>query len=160
MKWIVIALFALPAFAVDPPQFEIANANVKAKVYVPDAATGYYQATRFDWSGAIASMEWKGHNYFGKWFDRYDPTIHYSITGPVEEFAELGYAEAAIGGSFVKIGVGALRKPKEDAYNKFTTYDITDAGRWMVITARDHLESATRSPTPTATPTNTGRTSH
>jgi hypothetical protein len=141
MKAVSIALaLSLAALAADPPQFDIANANVKAKLYIPDAATGYYQATRFDWAGAMASVEWKGHNYFGKWFDRYDPKTHDSITGPVEDFAPVGYAEAAQGGNFVKIGVGALVKPAEAAYQQFKTYDIADPGRWIVITAQDHID--------------------
>ena len=52
----------------------------------PTRNTGYYRGTRFDWSGAIASLTWNGHEYFGQWFDRYDPKIHDAITGPVEEF--------------------------------------------------------------------------
>ena len=141
MKSILLAvLLALPALAADPPEAEIANSNVKAKLYIPDAATGYYQATRFDWAGAMASVEWKGHNFFGKWFDRYDPKINDAITGPVEEFSSLGYDEAAPGGNFVKIGVGALTKPQEAAYDKFKTYDIADPGRWIVITAPDHID--------------------
>jgi hypothetical protein len=126
--------------AADPPQVVISNGVTKATLYVPDAAIGYYQATRFDWAGAMENVEWNGHTFFGKWFDRYDPKVNDSITGPVEEFGELGYKEAAIGGSFVKIGVGALQKPSDAAYNKFTTYDIADAGRWIVITADDHVE--------------------
>jgi hypothetical protein len=137
---LLIFTATLSALAADPPQFDISNANVKAKLYIPDAATGYYQATRFDWAGAIASLEWKGHSYFGKWFDRYDPKIHDSITGPVEEFSALGYDEAAQGGNFVKIGVGALVKPVEPAYQQFKTYDIADPGRWIVITASDHVD--------------------
>ncbi len=137
---LLAALLALPGLAADPPQIEISNSNIKARLYIPDAATGYYQATRFDWAGVIASLEWKGHNYFGKWFDRYDPKINDAITGPVEEFGELGYKDAAVDEAFVKIGVGALRKPPEPVYDKFTTYDILDSGRWVVITAPDHVE--------------------
>jgi hypothetical protein len=140
MKRLFVAItLTLPILAADPPQLEISNTNIRAKLYIPDAATGYYEATRFDWAGVIASLEWKGHNYFGKWFDRYDPKINDAITGPVEEFAELGYSEAAVGEAFVKIGVGALRKTPE-AYDNFKTYDILDAGRWIVITAPDHVE--------------------
>ncbi|MEO5923353.1 MAG: hypothetical protein ABIR70_05955 [Bryobacteraceae bacterium] len=139
-RFLLALALVVPAFAADPPQIEISNAATKIKLYVPDAATGYYRATRFDWAGAMASVEWGGHNYFGKWFDKYDPSIHDSITGPVEEFGELGYKEAAVGESFVKIGVGALQKPSDAPYDKFHTYDIADAGRWIVITAPDHVE--------------------
>ena len=50
---------------------------------------------------SIASLKWNGHEYFGQWFERYDPKIHDAITGPVEEFltgdAGLGYDEAKAG---------------------------------------------------------------
>ncbi|MEO8098104.1 MAG: hypothetical protein ABI811_10415 [Acidobacteriota bacterium] len=140
MKYLALLALCGTAWAADPQQLEISNANIHAKLYVPDAKTGYYQATRFDWAGSIASLDWKGRNYFGKWFDRYDPKIHDAITGPVEEFSELGYAEAAVGETFLKIGVGALRKPAEQAYDKFKTYEIANPGQWIVIAARDHID--------------------
>ena len=134
------------------PQAEIANSRIRAKVYLPDAQSGYYQGTRFDWSGAIASLEWnpfdfaqgKGHSYFGQWFERHDPKIHDAITGPVEEFltrdSGLGYDEAGPGGAFVRIGVGAVRKPDETAYRRFATYDIVNPGKWTVRKGADWIE--------------------
>lgn len=126
------------------PQAEIANSAIRAKLYLPDAQSGYYRATRFDWSGVIASLEWKGHQYFGKWFERYDPKIHDAITGPVEEFltnmSALGYDEVKPGESFIRIGVGAVRKPDEPAYRRFVTYDITDHGKWSVKKKNDWIE--------------------
>jgi hypothetical protein len=128
------------AAAAEFPQAEITNGSIRAKLYLPDAQKGYYQATRFDWSGVIASLEFKGHNYFGQWFERYDPKINDAITGPVEEFGVLGYQEAAAGGKFLKIGVGALVKPEERAYSSFRTYDIADPGKWSVRSGPDWVE--------------------
>jgi hypothetical protein len=92
----------------------------------------------------VASLEWKGHTYFGQWFERYDPKLHDAITGPVEEFltndAGLGYDEAKPGESFVRIGVGAVRKPNEPSYRRFSTYDIVDPGTWTVNTGPDWTE--------------------
>lgn len=122
------------------PQVQISNGQIRATLHLPDAQAGYYRATRFDWSGSIASLEWKGHTYFGQWFERHDPKINDAITGPVEEFDNLGYNEAAPGGSFVRIGVGAVRRPDEPAYRKFATYDIVDPGRWTVRTFGDAVE--------------------
>ena len=62
------------------PQATISNGMITAKLYLPDTANGYYQGTRFDWSGVFASLTYKGHEYFGPWFDRYDPKIHDSIS--------------------------------------------------------------------------------
>lgn len=136
----ILLLVTAAALVAAPPQIPVANGSVKATLYIPDAATGYYQATRFDWAGAIASLEWKGHSYFGKWFDKEDPKIHDAVSGPVEEFSAVGYDEAAQGGSFVKIGIGALVKPAESGYQQFKTYDIADPGRWIVITAPEHVD--------------------
>src|ERR1043166_1607276 len=60
----------------DPPQAEITNGQIRVKLYLPDTRNGYYRGTRFDWSGVIASLEYKGHNYFGEWFDRFDPKVY------------------------------------------------------------------------------------
>ena len=37
----------------------------------------------------------------------------------------LGYNDVKAGESFVKIGVGAVRKPEEAAFQQFRTYEIT-----------------------------------
>jgi hypothetical protein len=143
--WLIAAALtmtqaAAPAF----PHADISNRHIRARLYLPDPAAGYYRGTRFDWSGAIASLEWKGHNYFGQWFERHDPKSHDAITGPVEEFlsngAGLGYDEAKAGESFVRIGVGAVRKPDEPRYRQFSTYEITDPGTWTVIKGNDWIE--------------------
>ena len=112
MKW----LFLVPVIlAAQPPQADIANSKVKAKLYLPDAAQGYYRATRFDWSGVVPCLTFKGHTYFGVWFKRYDPLVNDSITGPVEEFrssdglSSIHYDEAKAGDLFLKPGVGVLR---------------------------------------------------
>src|SRR5579862_6769873 len=96
--WIASAALA---GAAEFPQAEIANGagGIRAKLLLPDAERGYYRGTRFDWSGVIASLEYKGHNYFGQWFEKYDPKLHDAIMGPVEEFLTppnrtgLGYDE-------------------------------------------------------------------
>ena len=118
------------------PQVELTSPRLKVLVHVPDARAGYYRGTRFDWSGAIASLRWNGHEYFGPWFSRHDPLLHDGITGPVEEFltgeSSVGYAEASVGGTFVRIGVGHVRKPEEPGYRRFGTYDIVDGGTWTI----------------------------
>lgn len=59
----VIACFGLMAgcmAAADFPSTTISNGLIRAKVYLPDAKAGFYRASRFDWSGAIGSLEYKG----------------------------------------------------------------------------------------------------
>ncbi len=144
MKTLLLFVTALVGLSgAEFPQADITNGLITAKIYLPDAAKGYYRATRFDWSGQIPSLEYKGHQYFGEWNTRpYDPKLHDAIMGPVEEFSDLeapGYAEAAAGGTFLKIGVGFLKK--DDAkYDHFKTYEIVDGGRWTVKAHRDRVE--------------------
>src|SRR5882724_1754240 len=142
MKRILIAsaLTLATLAAAEFPQAEISNGLVHAKLYLPDPQKGYYQATRFDWSGVIASLEYKGHNYFGQCFEHYDPKIHDAITGPVESYGALGYEEAKPGGTFVRIGVGVLRKPDEKQINDFNTQAIVDSGKWTVRSGPEWVE--------------------
>ena len=145
MRLCLAVLLALGQLAGTPaPQAEISSGRIHATLYLPDARSGYYRGTRFDWSGVIRALEWNGHSYFGQWFERYDPTLHDAITGPVEEFltngAGLGYDDARTGGRFVRIGVGALRKPDESAYRRFGTYEIVDPGRWTVEKGADSIQ--------------------
>jgi hypothetical protein len=141
---ILLLTFVLTCVAADYPEAQISNDVLHVKLLLPDAQNGYYRGTRFDWSGAISSLQFKGHEYFGKWFDRYDPKIHDAIMGPVEEFLTngtgLGYQEAKPGESFVKIGVGAIRKPEEPAFRQFETYDIADNGKWTIHKTADSVQ--------------------
>ena len=145
MRILLIALVMLSQVPTTSfPSAEISNGRIRATLLLPDAEKGYYRGTRFDWSGAIASLTWNGHESFGQWFDKHDPKIHDAITGPVEEFltgdAGLGYVEAPAGGTFVRIGVGVLRKPNEPAFRRFETYEIVDAGTWTVNKGSDWIE--------------------
>jgi hypothetical protein len=144
---LIAALFlAASCFAADPeyPEAHITNGIVTAKLLLPDMERGYYRGTRFDWSGQIESLRAKDHEYFGKWFEKYDPKLHDAIMGPVEEFvtndSALGYDEAKPGGEFIRIGVGALKKPEEARFDRFKTYDIVDHGKWSVKKGGDWIE--------------------
>jgi hypothetical protein len=136
-------LLAAAACAQDFPSAEIRNSAITAKFYLPDAQRGYYRGTRFDWSGVIYSLRTANHEYFGKWFPKYDPNLHDAIMGPVEEYrtnnAGLGYDEAKPGGTFIRIGVGVVRKPDEPQYQGFKTYEIVDHGKWKVRAKKDRI---------------------
>jgi hypothetical protein len=105
-------------------------------VFLPNAKDGYYRASRFDWSGVVGCATYQGHTYWGQWFDRYDPLVNDSITGPVDEFRSpegaQGYNAAKPGGVFVKIGVGVLRKLTNAPYQFGETYPLVDPGQWRV----------------------------
>ena len=142
---IALLLCAVALPAANFPEADITNGVLKARLYLPDAANGYYRATRFDWSGQIPSLEFKGHTYFGEWNPApYDPKLHDAIMGPVEEFLTdgmgLGYADAKPGGTFIKLGVGVIRKPDDAKFQQFHTYEIVDPGKWIVKKHADSVE--------------------
>ncbi len=141
---LLVVLLGSALCAADYPQAEISNGSIKAKLYLPDPSNGYYRGTRFDWSGVIAGLEYKGHNYFGPWLAKHDPKLHDSIAGPVEEFrtnnSALGYDEAKPGETFLKIGIGVLRKGNEPRYTFTIPFEIVDTGKWQVRKGRDWVE--------------------
>jgi hypothetical protein len=138
----------------DYPEASVTNGKITAKIYLPEARKGFYQGTRFDWSGVIHSLTYSGHDYYGPWFDKTDPTVHdfvyrgadivagpcSAITGPVDEFGPLGFDAAKAGGTFVKIGIGALRRPDESKYDNYHVYEIADGGKWTVHRHADSIE--------------------
>ncbi|MGA2149898.1 MAG: hypothetical protein ABSH49_33655 [Bryobacteraceae bacterium] len=140
--------------AAEFPNAEITNGRIRAKIYLPNEQNGYYRATRFDWSGVVYSLQYKGHNYYGPWVQRTDPKVRdfvydgpdivgglcSSIAGPVDEFGQVGWEAAKPGGRFLKIGVGVLKREDEDAYDNYRLYDILDPGKWTVGNNRDSIE--------------------
>ena len=145
MRILIGLLLAGAAFAAaDQPPVSISNGLIEMKILPPDPSGGYYQGTRFDWSGQVASLVYKGHNWFGQWNEKYDPKLHDAIMGPVEEFrtneAGLGFDEAKAGETFIRIGVGAVRRPDDKPYQSFRTYDIVDHGKWKVKRHADSIE--------------------
>ncbi len=121
---------------------EISNNLVSMKLYLPDPVNGYYRASRFEWSGIIASLDYEGHNYFGEWKSVHDPLFHEDLCGPVEGAINpgLGYTEAKTGGKFIRIGVGVLEKPDEKEYRWDHTYEILDNGTWTTNKGNDWIE--------------------
>jgi hypothetical protein len=128
------------ATVAEPPGVSITNGMVNAKLWIPDVDNGYYRSTRFDWSGSIWSLESGGHTYFGQWFPLYDPKKHDSITGPVEDYAPLNYTEAKPGETFVKIGVGVLKRLDDQPYRFSAPYELLDTGKWSTRMGPDFVE--------------------
>jgi len=117
------------------PQRELRNRKIQMRVYLPDAADGFYRGPRFDWSGIISHVSYKGHTFFGPFKSTHDPLNHDDILGPAEEFgmdSPLGYDEASPGQSFLKIGVGELRRPADSKYAFFEQYDVVKPLTWTV----------------------------
>ena len=137
------------------PQVQISSDRVLAEVYLPDTEIGFYRGTRFDWSGVISSLEYAGHRYYGAWYTKFIPEVHdfiydkgdiiaglqSAITGPAEEFPQpQGYEGAKPGATFVKLGVGVLRKPDDSPYSCYENYEIVDSGTWSVRAAPASVE--------------------
>lgn len=123
---------------IQAPQAEITNGLITLKVWLPDPENGYYRGTRFDWSGVISSLRYKNHEYFGSWKKNVEP--HNEIVGPAESFSSLGYNQAKIGESFIRIGVGLCEKPEEEKYTWSRTYNIVDHGKWTIKQEKNWIE--------------------
>ena len=123
------------------PQAEIANDHVTMKLMLPDFEKGSYRATRFEWSGIISSLKYKGHEYFEYWKTTHDPLIHEDLSGPVESsnMPGLGYDEAKPGGKFIRLGIGILERPDDKPHEIFKTYKILDHGEWEVKKGKDWI---------------------
>jgi hypothetical protein len=144
-----------PLRAAEAPTAEIGNGPLQVKMYLPETQGGFYRGTRFDWSGVISSLQFKGHDYYGPWFDKTDPSVHDFIydgphivagpcsatMGPVDEFNPLGWDDAKPSGTFIKIGIGALRKPNDGAaYDHYYLYEIADPGKWKIAKKKNSVE--------------------
>jgi hypothetical protein len=153
----VLGLTAGLILAADFPQSEISNGEISARICLPDAKKGFYTSTRFDWSGVVCSLTYKGHEYYGTWFQKIDPKVYdfgyegdqvvsapfTAMVGPAEEFQTAGralaYDDAKAGGTFIKIGVGVLKKVDEARYDHSKAYEIVDGGKWSVKKGRDSV---------------------
>lgn len=105
-------------------------------LHAPDRVEGYYRGTRFDWAGIFAGIEFRGINYADQWFETYSPVMHDAVCGPAEEFSPIGLDGVAVGGPFLKIGVGVLEK-MEGEYDRFKLHRILDPGRRTLCVTED-----------------------
>ena len=121
---LAVAGRCLPA---DPPEVQLSNGILAARMYLPDAEKGYYRGARFDWSGVISSLKYAGHEYFGEWQDSDDPYLHDRITGPVESFS--ANTNVSAGETFLRIGTGLCERATPAA-NWPHPFRVVDPGHW------------------------------
>lgn len=131
----------VPVSALDnAPHQDISNGLVSARVYLPGEGA-FYRGTRFDRTGVVAHATFKGQDYGRPWFNGYSPAVHdftwhngevivhpaSATAGPAEEFDSIGFDAAAMGGSFLKVGVGILKRDtdKEDHVH---AYPVVNGG--------------------------------
>lgn len=151
---LLMSAMASIANAQTPPQAQLDNGPLHVTVALPNAADGFYRGTRFDWSGVILNLTYAGHSWYGPWFTKVDPSVNdyifspegivagkaASASGPVEEFSPLGFDAAKPGETFVKIGVGALRKSDRPKYNNMHDFPIVDPAAWHVHATKTSIE--------------------
>lgn len=139
------------------PKAQIGNGVLKATVVLPDAARGFYRGVRFDWSGMLSSLKYGDQEYYGLWFDRIADNVrdflfldggvtvanNTGAVGPAEVYdgeAPASWAEAPAGGTFLKIGVGMLRKPAAGGnYSQFGVYEPVNPGVWKTVVNKDRV---------------------
>lgn len=122
------------------PEASISNSLIEAKLYLPDSEKGFYKATRFDWAGIISSLKYNNHEFFGQWYAKHDPKVHDAIQGPVEAFDPIGYDSAKPGETFIKIGVGTLKKINSNPYRFSSQFEIINGGAWKVKKKKDRIQ--------------------
>ncbi len=141
------------------PTATIARGDLRVTIALPDARRGFYRSTRFDWSGMVTGLQRGRTQFYGPWVDGVAANIRDFVdtpagvvtgprnaaTGPAEEFANRdgetvpGYDTTPVGGSFIKIGVGRLRKDDDRPYDHFRPYTIVDGGRWTIKRGADRI---------------------
>lgn len=132
---------SLPATALeDFPHVRISNGLITAQVY-PPGKKQLYQGTRFDHAGVVFHVTYKGQDFDTYWFDhfvadpsddgQYPPGTEHSccsVSGPVEEFAAVGFEEVGMGGRFLKPGIGIFKRDNDNAL-KFPTLPALNEGK-------------------------------
>lgn len=139
------------------PSVSIANGILAARVFLPDPEHGFYRGVRFDHAGMFGGLTLAGHDFYRPWFDGVSNDVNdvsvrdgrvivspnTAANGPVEEFngegGALGYAAAAPGETFVKIGVGVLRRIDAAPYRFAARFPLVDGGQWRTRAARDRV---------------------
>jgi hypothetical protein len=138
----------------DLPHHDISNGIVTAKVYLPGEG-GFYRGTRFDRTGVVAHATYKGQDYGQPWFSSFSPHVRdfawkddqvtvstvSAAVGPAEDFSPAGYDEAGDGGSFLKIGVGIMKRDA-GAYDFVHAYPVVTEGTRTANATRNSVRLA------------------
>ena len=135
---------AIIGSVVPAPEHRLKNKNLVVFVLLPDAQHGFYRGPRFDWSGMVRRVEYGGHVFFDRTLGAVpDPSgTDTNAVGTAGEFgmsSPLGYDEALPGETFVKIGVGELRRSDGQEYGFWKPYPIVRSGAWRIQKARNRI---------------------
>lgn len=112
----------------------VLNSDVlTVRLYVPDPVDGFSRGQRFDPSSMVQSVEYAGHTIFASFMDVPSPESSLNASGFAEEFgiqSPPGYTSAEPGETFLKIGVGVLKRQDSDPYKFFDTYPVVSRPPW------------------------------
>ena len=128
---------------------QISNGLITAQIY-PPGENELYRGTRFDHAGVVFHVTYKGQDFSTYWFDRFvtDPrdtgkhppgteTSCCAVSGPVEEFAAVGFQEAGPCreaaqktecGRFLKPGIGIFTRDNDNPL-RFPTLPALNEGK-------------------------------
>lgn len=138
----------------DYPSSTLSNGLIDVQLYLPDSEIGFYRGTRFEWSGLIRSLRYRGHECFGQWKEPHNPQYHDCITGPAGEFQaedtpDQDFLRAREGDPFLRLGVGLLMKTGSGEFARFSTYPILDACGWTTTESPRRLSFQHSASSPT-----------
>lgn len=140
---------ALPLRAVEYPAGSLSNGSLTLRFYLPDPSDGYYRGSRFDWSGIVSRLQYQSHSCFAPFKSTHNPLNHDDVLGTAEEFgmeSPLGYNDAKPGETFIKIGVGELRRIEEPTYRFYQNYEVVRPFPWHICQGPTWIEFTQQSP--------------
>ena len=152
-----IGVLAVCSYAAGPPQAEISNQQIHAKLYSCLMRKRVLSLDPLRLVRRDSQFDFPRARLLRALVRKYDPSVRdfayrdgeivvgavSAMTGPVDEFQKpLGYDAAKAGGTFVKVGVGVLRKPDETAYVAMKPFEIVDSGEWTVRKRRTRWNSS------------------
>jgi len=116
----------------------ISNEKIKASVFLPDAEKGFYRSTRFEWSGMIYELTYKGHSYFLSKRQKYSLPLRQKHN-PLKTDHAASLADQFQNGperveeaeTYMVIGVGNLN---------IGTNEIVDPGVWETTKGNNWIE--------------------
>lgn len=113
----------------------LSKGGLTARVIPPCAELSAACGSRFDLSGIIRQIRFAGHTFFSC-----DPEK--GLLGTAEEFSTLnppGFASAACGGEFSKIGAGLFSKNRA-TYTQYQPYECLHPADWSVNSGSDWID--------------------
>lgn len=119
------------------PHVVLTNGDLRLTAYIPDLDCGFYRGTRFHRGLMLDDVTAHGRRYYVRYgVAGSDPTFHDAVAGPAEEFdleEPQTYAATPVGGAYLKIGVGVLRRTGKGPYRFARLHPVLDPGVWRTV---------------------------